>query len=794
MKLHAHLPLLLVASVGCADLVGIEERSFKDADQTPLTSSSSGTFAAGTSSAGGNLASGGGGGDAQGTGGSAGNGGAPGTGGDEAGGGGAAPCSDDLTSDTLHCGACGHDCLGGECEDSVCQPVRISAPLAIVDEYRSLVVDEDRDGEIFFARWRLDGVVYRVAKEPDATPFPVHILEQGGWANDIQIDHDWIYFTNFSDTFVDDSRGIYAKRRTGGTPVQLLRGGMETLGTAYLRVDGDEIFFTTYFGSTELGRVKFDGGPALPLSDLGDAPPYYVGGALLAIDDEWVYSGSTNRGVWRYRRDGSESQLIEGRDVPAVVAGVEDGWVYWTQDQEDEEGDENELRRAPVDGSEVSVSIGDDVGAPIFHRGYLYSVRGGGTEVRRVSLDDPSGPDELLATTPFGIGSLAVDEASVFWMDYGTAEIYRLALPTATHRTTPPGWDCLDDWYDDGGSCDCGCGAPDPDCEDDDLFIYGCGTPHGYGRGVACSATGACVIPGGWTCADLQYADGEVCNCQCGAPDPDCEVGRLHVTGCGGAGWYCHEDACILIAATSTCDDAHMGAGDGCDCGCNAYDLDCDDSAQAIHGCGPTHAAGNGPACLADSGCEAPAAWTGPASAYQDYATCDCERGAVDPDCLVDLDLPVPACDVGQRCPADECVDIAAGDVCATAELLLPGTIDGDFATVIDDYDVGDLGPCELFGSTGRDLAYRVELDAGQSVEIVVDPSDRVDTSIYLVTSCDDVHDECVAGIDDGWLDEPETLTYTATEAVTLFLVVDQYASPDGPTDGTFTLSATFTP
>ncbi|MBI3180002.1 MAG: hypothetical protein HYZ27_10100 [Deltaproteobacteria bacterium] len=120
----------------------------------------------------------------------------------------------------------------------------------------------------------------------------------------------------------------------------------------------------------------------------------------------------------------------------------------------------------------------------------------------------------------------------------------------------PNGWTCDPASYDARDACDCGCGVADTDCEQAHLALVGCGL-------FETCVSGACTarVPAAWTCADLQYEDGYFCDCDCGAPDPDCARRDNPVLGCAPT------DAC---AATGTCTpcvpdcaDRKCG-GDGC--------------------------------------------------------------------------------------------------------------------------------------------------------------------------------------------------------------------------------------
>ena len=77
---------------------------------------------------------------------------------------------------------------------------------------------------------------------------------------------------------------------------------------------------------------------------------------------------------------------------------------------------------------------------------------------------------------------------------------------TGTTMGIPVKWYCLQSQYDDGLNCNCECGAPDPDCSGSPYqSIFGCSLiEHCY--------EGRCV-PDRWTCDDGFYNTMNGCNC-----------------------------------------------------------------------------------------------------------------------------------------------------------------------------------------------------------------------------------------------------------------------------------------
>jgi hypothetical protein len=99
---------------------------------------------------------------------------------------------------------------------------------------------------------------------------------------------------------------------------------------------------------------------------------------------------------------------------------------------------------------------------------------------------------------------------------------------------------CTASNYGLDGQCDCGCGAVDPDCGAD----MGCAAPQCAAKGCevchnGSNLLGTCYT---WTCPTAAYGDGKVCDCGCGAPDPDCSGLGCIEPGCRDS--MCSPDGC----------------------------------------------------------------------------------------------------------------------------------------------------------------------------------------------------------------------------------------------------------
>jgi hypothetical protein len=244
----------------------------------------------------------------------------------------------------------------------------------------------------------------------------------------------------------------------------------------------------------------------------------------------------------------------------------------------------------------------------------------------------------------------------------------------------PEGWTCGSRLYLDN-YCDCGCGVVDADCASAaasacENCYNGCAQSYCPGP-IDAENNAICTgVPVAWNCAARFYADGTICDCGCGAVDPDCE---------NDAGASCERcdlnGSCSARACPSNidpednrhctqlpppegwlCPSYAYADGYYCDCGCGVEDLDC--RTNDIDQCERCNQCGGGCPGRVDpndtTGCvEPPSTWTCDDAYYGDGYSCTCGCGALDPDCA---DATVASC---HHCPeyAGSCSEQYCADV-----------------------------------------------------------------------------------------------------------------------------------
>ncbi|MCC7073156.1 MAG: hypothetical protein IT383_17675 [Deltaproteobacteria bacterium] len=178
------------------------------------------------------------------------------------------------------------------------------------------------------------------------------------------------------------------------------------------------------------------------------------------------------------------------------------------------------------------------------------------------------------------------------------------ALPSSAACLAVPEW--IGDGYCDASANTLACAWDDGDC-----CASSCAAGAAYPCGVAgfdCQdpdvatggtggTTGGCAAPSAWL-AD-GYCDGSANNLACGWDDGDCcESTCVDATyACGTVSFDCQDPAVDegdAVPHDWSCDAAWYGAVDGCDCECGAVDPDCSDPSATLYRC-PVEATGCSP-------------------------------------------------------------------------------------------------------------------------------------------------------------------------------------------------------
>jgi hypothetical protein len=186
------------------------------------------------------------------------------------------------------------------------------------------------------------------------------------------------------------------------------------------------------------------------------------------------------------------------------------------------------------------------------------------------------------------------------------------------------------------------------------------------------------------------------------------------------------------------------------------------------------------------SGSAIPAEYTCDDATYEDGATCNCVCGVIEPDCA-DLALPIDGCVGTQVCSLEStCLDVTAAtnDTCATFIDLTVGTaVTGNSYDMTSNYNAGlETAECTGFMQTGPDVAYRVNLTAGQTINVTLTPTTPWDPAVAILNqggpaACDAATLSCGAGADEGLLGDAETFTFTATTAGNHMILVESYSA-----------------
>lgn len=248
----------------------------------------------------------------------------------------------DVSANPLHCGRCGHSCLGGECKDSRCVPTLLAGSLGLVS---SVAINATH---VYFASF--DDVVGRVPKvggavEPLAAKPSVNLPKRVA-----------VTSTHFYWASSDLSNGAVVRcpiSGCAGSP-QVLSQPDEPTGLA---VDATHVYWADHNGTT-IARKPLSGGAIEPIANTAALP---VSVAVAGPHAFWVedFTGEV------YRNQGPDGGSLyigtngtSGRDI-----AVDEAFVYWSAGED--YGDLGRINRAPRTGGGPSTLLVVAQGDPL---------------------------------------------------------------------------------------------------------------------------------------------------------------------------------------------------------------------------------------------------------------------------------------------------------------------------------------------------------------------------------------------------------------------------------------------
>ena len=282
-------------------------------------------------------------------------------------------CATDLSSDEGNCGACGHDCRGGECDGGKCSPVELFE----ADTPVGLAL---HGGTLY---WTEQGAVVGFSTASNA--------KVASWSSispeEVVADESGVYW---SQTYVGC---LHRGPLDGGTPIEI--GKCTGTNGGQLALDETHVYWVVATRSGECG----DGNPCC---------------------------GSGNTGcILRARKDGQDVLPYAQDEVGPLAVTVDASHVYWSDMDPAHDPPTGRVKRCPKEGCagepeiylELPANGLGQLSRMAIDGEYLYWLDRGKARVQRVRMTAQDRPSavELVAEGPFYGSGLLVDDTHVYW-------------------------------------------------------------------------------------------------------------------------------------------------------------------------------------------------------------------------------------------------------------------------------------------------------------------------------------------------------------------------------------------
>ncbi len=325
-------------------------------------------------------------------------------------------CETTLSSDSAHCGACRHDCLGGQCVDGKCRPVALTIPGT--HPYQLVLSSTDGTGDLYWTCEACEdfGVWKSTSAFTAATGFAaVGLPGAQEFTTGIAISPFEVFW---AESLTGEVRRI---AKSGGTPWPMTTGSVP--GTQEVATDGNHVYFSGTNGKVSRVSVNVAGAPTEDLvTGLGSPRSVVLG------SDRVYWGDSKAKKISRANKDGSGACDIAATNYAPRSIAFESPWVYWREGTDvDTEGRVMKARDECPSLEIVELATGQ--GGPRYlalYDDYVYYVILSGS-IRRVPK--AGGASEELYMCSEQAHGIAVDDKAIYWTSWGAGKVYRLAHP-----------------------------------------------------------------------------------------------------------------------------------------------------------------------------------------------------------------------------------------------------------------------------------------------------------------------------------------------------------------------------